>query len=93
MKRSKKNDDEQLKTLLQQNIPPKPDSQKRQMLIRKLSADAADMDYLEPESFSEKILTTGQCHLVRFSKKYTRTQVKSVRVLFLKRQIDKLEFS
>ncbi len=59
MKRSKKNDDEQLKTLLQQNIPPKPDSQKRQMLIRKLSADAADMDYLEPESFSEKILTTG----------------------------------
>lgn len=56
---NKKKSETQLQQLLQKNTPPEPDAGKRRAMISQFSADAAHMDYLEQESFAERILTLG----------------------------------
>lgn len=48
-----------LRQILQTNIAPKPEADRRRALIRRLSADAMEMSYLEEESFLKKVLTIG----------------------------------
>lgn len=59
MKRKQKINEKQLQQLLQRNTPPEPEAGKRRAVISRLNADAENMDYLEQESFAEKILTMG----------------------------------
>lgn len=46
-----------LQRLLFTNLPPETDDKRRDLLIRELSAEAQNMDYLGRESFLEKMLT------------------------------------
>lgn len=59
-----KKDQKSLRQLLQANVPPKPEAQKRRLFIAQLVADAADMDYLGQETFLKKLLTIGSCFSV-----------------------------
>lgn len=59
MKRKGKKADERLRQLLQMNAIPEPEEEKRRILINQLTAEAVNMDYLEQESFAEKVLTLG----------------------------------
>lgn len=59
MKRKDKKADDCLRRLLQMNAIPEPEGGKRRTLINRLTAEAMNMDYLEQESFIERILTLG----------------------------------
>lgn len=59
MKRKEKKADDRFRQLLQMNTIPEPEAGKRRTLINQLTSEAVNMDYMEQESFVEKVLTLG----------------------------------
>ena len=57
MKQSNKMLQEQVRQLLQLNTPPDPEATEKKRLLKQLNYDVRNMDYCNPQSFPEKILT------------------------------------
>ena len=57
MKQSNKKIQEQVRRLLQLNTPPDPEIMEKKRLLTHLNYDVRNMDYCNPQSFPEKILT------------------------------------
>ena len=57
MKQSNKKSQEQVRQLLELNIPPDPETTEKKKLLIQLNQNIRDMDYCNPQSFPEKILT------------------------------------
>ena len=57
MKQTNKKIQEQVKQLLQVNTPPDPEAAEKKRILKQLNYDVRNMDYCNPQSFPEKILT------------------------------------